>query len=701
MKNLKYILPTLLLLALTFGACNKNNVEAPGSYTLPVPPSNSTLKAAGNASGLKVGVALSYADITNAERNAIIKSEFDNVTFDYNMKHGAIVQQNGSFDWTRSDALLAWARQNNLGIFGHALVWHQNQNASYLNLLAAPPVTDFFGPNLVVNSTFDTDLAGWAQLNPNPGGGCGVIHGRVTDEMHSGAGALRVGSCTAITADDYWRVQILCDLSSTMEAGGTFIVEFWIKSSVATTAQLETRESSGTDAQYQTFNTTTEWTKVSKEFTARGTENAIALDLNSAARATFHIDDVSVKQKFDGPPNLVRNPTFDVDLTGWAQLNPNPGGGCGVIHEQVTEVHSGAGALRVGSCAAITADDYWRVQIQGDLTAVMTADVDYVVEFWIKASTATTVQLETRESSGTNAQYKTFNATTDWSKITLIFKARGTENAIAFDLNSAAHATFHIDDVSVKQYVSDTSGDGPSEEDIAQIDNAMQTWISAIVERYKDDVSAWDVVNEPMADGNSGVRTSRNSDASGSDIFYWSDFLGRNYALKAFQYAAAADPNALLFINDYNLEINSAKLDSLIAYVNELKGKGAKIDGIGTQMHIADTRSYGAIREMFKKLAATGLLVKISELDIKATSGGATVFTDGQSQLQAAMYQYVIKTYLEEVPKAQQYGITIWGVEDASSWMNRPPDRLYFPLLWDDTFKRKLAYSAVYETISR
>src|SRR5690606_37987045 len=236
-------------------------------------------------------------------------------------------------------------------------------------------------------------------------------------------------------------------------------------------------------------------------------------------------------------------PAFDADLTGWAQLNPNPGGGCGPIHQWVSSGgREGTGGLQVGTCDAITADDFWRVQIRGSLSEKMQAGVDYAVEFYVKSSTATTVQFETRESSGGDAQYQTFLTTTDWTKVTLIFTAKGTEDAFAFDLNSAEKATFHIDDVSVKVYVPDDSDEGPSEEDQAKIRNEMKTWIDAMVGRYKDDVHAWDVVNEPMADGNSGLRTSRNSDASGTDIFFWSDVLGRDYALHAFQYAEAADP---------------------------------------------------------------------------------------------------------------------------------------------------------------
>src|SRR5690606_28914938 len=98
---------------------------------------------------------------------------------------------------------------------------------------------------------------------------------------------------------------------------------------------------------------------------------------------------------------------------------------------------------------------------------------------------------------------------------------------------------------------------------IESLDAAMNEWITGMVTKYKDVVSAWDVVNEPMADGNSGMRTSATNDkVSEGDLFYWQDYLGRDYAVKAFEYAQAADPDAVLFINDCNLEDNPAKLDS-------------------------------------------------------------------------------------------------------------------------------------------
>lgn len=699
-KYIKHASAILLgLLILT--SCEDDNVNAPGKYSVADAPTSGTLKALAQAHGFRIGNTLSYSDLNNEQKLELIKKEFDNVTFGYEMKHGAIVKDDGSQDWSRADAMVVWAKNNGLAVYGHTLVWHQNQNATYLKKIAAPPVTEFLGPNIVQNANINDNIDGYAQLNPNPAGGCGSRIALV-DAGRNGTKGLHIdGTCSEITADDYWRLQIRGMLKEKMVAGGTYRIEFWIKAKVAGTVQFETRDASGGDAQYKTFNATTDWSKITLEFTAKGTEDAIAFDLNNVNHTEYWIDDVSVVQILDGPPNIVQNPTINNNIDGYAQLNPNPTGGCGSRISHVEEGRNSTKGLYVdGTCSAVTADDYWRLQIRAMLYQKMQANVDYVVEFWIKSGAAGIVQIETREASGGDAQYKTVNVTTDWTKATLVFTAKGTEDAIAFDLNNANHTTYWIDDVSVKQYVAPNTG-GPSDEDKAKIDNAMQTWITECVNHFKGDVHVWDVVNEPMADGKSGLRTSSNSDvdSEAKDIFFWSDFLGRDYALKAFQYAAAADPDALLFINDYNLESNPAKLDSLIVYVAELKAKGAKIDGIGTQMHISDPKSYGPIYDMFQKLAKTGLLIKISELDIKANVTGKETVTQIDLEYQAAMYQYIVKTYLELIPKEQQYGITVWGVNDGSSWLNKDDKKYFFPLLWDDNWVRKPAYNAVYKAL--
>jgi endo-1,4-beta-xylanase len=138
-------------------------------------------------------------------------------------------------------------------------------------------------------------------------------------------------------------------------------------------------------------------------------------------------------------------------------------------------------------------------------------------------------------------------------------------------------------------------------------------------------------------------------------------------------------------------------LDSLLAYVNELKGKGAKIDGIGTQMHISINTSKTAIDNMFVKLAATGLKVRVSELDIRINPNNLTGFAASAQNLsdQAAMYKYVAESFIRNVPAAQRYDFTIWGVADSDSWIITALHKEDFPLLFDASYGKKPAYTSL------
>lgn len=167
-----------------------------------------------------------------------------------------------------------------------------------------------------------------------------------------------------------------------------------------------------------------------------------------------------------------------------------------------------------------------------------------------------------------------------------------------------------------------------------------------------------------------------------------------NYVLKAFQYAKSADPTALRFINDYNLETSKAKTDSMVALVTYINKQGALIDGIGTQMHVAYNTPHAGIDYSFKALAATGLKIRISELDVIVnTARSATYVPSGTIQsIQADMYKYIIQSYIKNVPAAQRYGVTVWGVADTDSWLNTKasPD---IPLLFDANYKKKIAFA--------
>jgi len=234
---------------------------------------------------------------------------------------------------------------------------------------------------------------------------------------------------------------------------------------------------------------------------------------------------------------------------------------------------------------------------------------------------------------------------------------------------------------------------------------ALETFISGMMSVTKDDVKAWDVVNEPMSDwpDQYALKTGIGKAEFAEDEFYWQDYLGKDYAVKAIQLARKyGNPNDILFINDYGLEGSGDKCKGLIAYVNYVESKGAKVDGIGTQMHINSTANKDDIVNMYKLLAATGKMIKVSELDIGLGDNIKTAnATAAMYQQQADMYKFVIEKYFEIIPKAQQYGITIWSPLDSpdrenSFWRRGEPIGI-----WTESFVRKPAYQAVAEALQK
>ncbi|MDB5009299.1 MAG: endo,4-beta-xylanase precursor, partial [Mucilaginibacter sp.] len=107
--------------------------------------------------------------------------------------------------------------------------------------------------------------------------------------------------------------------------------------------------------------------------------------------------------------------------------------------------------------------------------------------------------------------------------------------------------------------------------------------------------------------------------------------------------------------------------------------------------------STSAIDAMFIKLAATGLKVRVSELDVRINPNNTTGFVPTADLLtqQSTMYHYVIRSYKINVPKAQQYGVTIWGVDDPESWIITSQKYVDNPLLYDAAFTKKPAYTGV------
>ena len=134
----------------------------------------------------------------------------------------------------------------------------------------------------------------------------------------------------------------------------------------------------------------------------------------------------------------------------------------------------------------------------------------------------------------------------------------------------------------------------------------LKEHITTVVSRYKGKIYAWDVVNEAISDKpGEYLRPS-----------LWHQICGEEYIAKAFEYAHEADPDAVLFYNDYN-EINAAKREKIYKLVKGLKDAGVPIGGVGLQGHWAiNEPSKEQLDSTLKKFADLGLKMQVTELDI-------------------------------------------------------------------------------------
>lgn len=380
------------------------------------------------------------------------------------------------------------------------------------------------------------------------------------------------------------------------------------------------------------------------------------------------------------------------------------------------------------NCTAIdSSPEYWHCQAAADFadSYKLEKNVTYKLSFSAKSEKKGVVQIQLQNANGGNGcWYKEVTIGTDWQEFSYEYTYTGDKTDVSrltFGFGMTVNK-YYIDNVKFTKVLSRTNSNlqnfAETDDEATRVENAikqeMQRWISGMIEYcYQNaNVTAWDVVNEPMSDGNKNAIKSETVDGGNNvpnDAFYWQDYFKtpREYAYWAFKYAREAFSNVgvsdpKLFINDYNLEYSIDKCKGLIAYVNEIEteyGEGCKVDGIATQMHISINQNKDNIREMLTLMAATGKLVKISELDVKVGDNPSD-HTAENFQKQAEMYEYVIDTYFEVVPKAQQYGITIWSLSDNEveheNWI--PGDA---PNLWDAEYQPKEAYYSVAKALAR
>jgi endo-1,4-beta-xylanase len=238
----------------------------------------------------------------------------------------------------------------------------------------------------------------------------------------------------------------------------------------------------------------------------------------------------------------------------------------------------------------------------------------------------------------------------------------------------------------------------------------LRAHIEAVAGRYRGRIHGWDVVNEALDDDGTLRETP------------WLEVIGEDYIAKAFEYARAADPQAELYYNDYNLW-KPEKREGALRIVKQLRDRGLRIDGVGEQGHyMLASPSVAEIDATISAIAAAGVKPMITELDVDVLPRDPAMY--GADLAKKAKFKAETDLYPNGLPSekqqelARRYAdifavvmkhretlarVTFWGVADGHSWLNDfpVPGRTNHPLLWDREGRPKPAFDAVVKELKR
>ncbi len=214
------------------------------------------------------------------------------------------------------------------------------------------------------------------------------------------------------------------------------------------------------------------------------------------------------------------------------------------------------------------------------------------------------------------------------------------------------------------------------------LETVLHDHIKTVVERYKDTVKIWDVVNEAFENDGDYRET------------IWYKILGPDYIDLAFQWAHEANPDALLFYNDYGAEGLNIKSERIYRMVKRMKEQGIPIHGVGLQFHIplSGMPSPDDLLGNMERLGELGVEVHITELDVRLR----TPVNERKLAAQAHTYQRLLQTCLET---SHCTAFVMWGFTDKYSWIPSFYDGYGKALIFDENYQPKPAYHAIHDLL--
>lgn len=221
----------------------------------------------------------------------------------------------------------------------------------------------------------------------------------------------------------------------------------------------------------------------------------------------------------------------------------------------------------------------------------------------------------------------------------------------------------------------------------------LRKHIHEVVGRYKGKVYAWDVVNEAVSDKPDEFL--RNS--------LWYQICGEEFIAKAFIYAHEADPDAVLFYNDYNTE-DPGKSARVYRLLKSLLDAKVPVHAVGLQGHWSVRHpSRESLVAAIERYASLGIKIQVTELDVSIytddkkpdTPPNQSNYTTEREAQQTAQYDMLFQTFRKY--RDVITGVTFWNLSDRSSWLDNFPvrGRKNYPLLFDENLQPKKAYQKV------
>ncbi len=707
MKVNKYIISALLC-PFVLGSCAdwddwKYDVEKPQTiaqyeYLNDYAPLKEYLDR-GAHPGFKVSAALGVDEFNQqGPLFRLAAHNFDEIVAGNAMKMASCVNDQGVMDFSKVSSFVSAAEDAGLTVYGHTLAWHAQQPRKWLEKLIADKELDV-DPG---QKTF-TELSRQTYQD-----------GKFPFYQMGCAPDVINGSIHFVPTGDW--SQFFCMTGCSMKAGN-YVAILHIKSTKDGKISFTAQNGWGAEAQ-----------KITQKFTVKANEWVDAeVALNDIQGGNY--DFVLLPETFDGTLDLqsvtigqyespameveqeIKHQTYQDGKFPYYQMGCAPDVINGSIHFVPTGDWSQFFCV---SGAALTPGNY-------------------AVDVEIKSTKSGNIKMTVQNGWGGDAESCDGTVALKEGWTTARFKMT-LEQGGNYDFilkPETFDATLDLKSVTIKKIVKTNSIPLTPKEKSDTLTWAMNKWISGMMQATGGKVKAWDLINEAISGGGNvngfyALQTEATSEHNPQD-FYWQDYftpemygpIVEKAARDAYAAVEGTNPADLkLFINDYNLESDwdgNKKLNSLVYWIGvwEKKGKelgwNTKIDGIGSQMHISYYENEQtleskkkAIQNMLKIMAATGKLVRISEIDMGYVDKDGKDVTTAQleklpieervakEKAMAEHYKWIIEQYFEIVPVSQQYGICQWCITDSpadSGWRPGQPVGL-----WNLNYQRKPAY---------